>query len=379
MESQSESMDIGDGKRPNSARTMLRYSSKFPRMKVLLLGTGFSGKSTAFFQAHQLYKKGTPNQGYVAVIIGRVRFSCVDVAIKLIHSSPTVLPPKYVKFILDYDNPKVGTQISPTTFFSTSPSDQKQIQDEVNKVFSAIILLYKEVDLKEAKEEFKKSRYYFDGAQHFMDIDLLKKVMQSDYSPLDKDILATRIKTTGLTKLQVVLDSIEYEIIDIGGQKNERRKWAAQMNGVDMLVYIISLSDYDEVLYEEEDDTSRMIEALQLFPKTIEGEWFAEKPVLVLWNKKEKLVEKLVHGVTPQCIFKEYRGGNDIDKCIEFIKGKFLEKIPKMSQSRMTHVIGSAIHEDTIKEVFKAVIKIAQELKREQIEALSTTIDYNIK
>ena len=51
---------------------------------------------------------------------------------------------------------------------------------------------------------------------------------------------------------------------DMGGQRNERRKWIHAFDNVNCVVFVAALSEYDQVLFEDETQ-NRMEEALQLF------------------------------------------------------------------------------------------------------------------
>jgi hypothetical protein len=45
--------------------------------------------------------------------------------------------------------------------------------------------------------------------------------------------------------------------VDVGGQRNERRKWFNVFSDVDALIFVISLAEYDLKCYED-NETPRM-------------------------------------------------------------------------------------------------------------------------
>ena len=56
-----------------------------------------------------------------------------------------------------------------------------------------------------------------------------------------------RIRTTGIHELRFQLDDIDFLCVDVGGQRNERKKWISQFENVDAVVFVASLAAYDMV------------------------------------------------------------------------------------------------------------------------------------
>lgn len=72
------------------------------------------------------------------------------------------------------------------------------------------------------------------------------------YLPTDQDILRSRVKTTGITETTFLVGDLTYKIFDVGGQRSERKKWIHCFENVTALVFLVSLSEYDQMLYEDE-------------------------------------------------------------------------------------------------------------------------------
>ena len=79
---------------------------------------------------------------------------------------------------------------------------------------------------------------------------------------------------------------------DVGGQRNERRKWIHCFDNVDSVVFVASLSEFDQNLYEDE-TKNRLDEALELFAQIVNSKWFKECSIILFLNKKD-LFEKKV-------------------------------------------------------------------------------------
>ena len=53
----------------------------------------------------------------------------------------------------------------------------------------------------------------------------LTRIASPTYIPTEYDILISRVRTTQVTVERYIMDDIELEVYDVGGQRAERRKW----------------------------------------------------------------------------------------------------------------------------------------------------------
>ena len=56
---------------------------------------------------------------------------------------------------------------------------------------------------------------------------------------------------------------LKFELVDVGGQRSERRKWIQCFDNVTAVLFIISLSDFNQVLAEDE-FTNRSLSILSI-------------------------------------------------------------------------------------------------------------------
>ena len=54
----------------------------------------------------------------------------------------------------------------------------------------------------------------------------LDVIGKEDWVPSNQDILAARVRTHGIVTTKYTIEDRQYEMYDVGGQRNERRKWA---------------------------------------------------------------------------------------------------------------------------------------------------------
>jgi guanine nucleotide-binding protein subunit alpha len=84
--------------------------------------------------------------------------------------------------------------------------------------------------------------YFFDD---------LDRLFNPDYTPTVQDILHCRFRTTGIREMAFRLKEVEMLMVDVGGQRSERRKWIHCFQDVTAILFIVSLSGYDQCLVED--------------------------------------------------------------------------------------------------------------------------------
>jgi len=117
-------------------------------------------------------------------------------------------------------------------------------------------------------------------------------------------------------------------MLDVGGQRSERRKWIHCFDSVTAVLYCGAMADYDQQLREDATQ-NRMKETLQLFDEIVNSPWFENTTFILFLNKKDLFEQKIQTeaGVTNfKKIFPEYEGGTNYKKAAEFLQKKFLEK-----------------------------------------------------
>jgi hypothetical protein len=89
-----------------------------------------------------------------------------------------------------------------------------------------------------------------------------------DYLPSKSDFLRMRVRTTGVITQPLTIRDKQFQIIDVGGQRSERKKWFNQFSNVTAVIFVTAISEFDQNLYED-DQTNRLQESLDLFDSTV--------------------------------------------------------------------------------------------------------------
>ncbi|KAL6427652.1 hypothetical protein ACFW04_008846 [Cataglyphis niger] len=157
-----------------------------------------------------------------------------------------------------------------------------------------------------------------DSAKYYlMEID---RVAAPNYLPTEQDILRVRVPTTGIIEYPFDLEEIRFRMVDVGGQRSERRKWIHCFENVTSIIFLVALSEYDQILFESENEVirilsymyrrfgttfviylvfvffqNRMEESKALFKTIITYPWFQHSSVILFLNKKDLLEEKIMY------------------------------------------------------------------------------------
>ena len=96
----------------------------------------------------------------------------------------------------------------------------------------------------------------------------LAEIGAPGYVPSAQDILRSRVRTTGIVETSFLVEGNTFKMYDVGGQRNERKKWIHCFENVTAVLFVAAISEYDQKLFEDESQ-NRMSEALSLFEEIV--------------------------------------------------------------------------------------------------------------
>lgn len=186
--------------------------------------------------------------------------------------------------------------------------------------------------------------YYFDKIFEYC---------KPGYRSTDQDILKGRIKTTGINETVINIKNWTFSMIDVGGQRSERRKWIHCFDDVTAIVFVAAVSEYDEVLFEDS-TMNRMAEALLLFESICNSRWFGNTQIILFLNKIDKLSGKLATSPINR-YFRDYTGDPlSVDDASSYFQKLFLAQNKNPRRPIYTHFT-CATDTQTMKFVIAAV------------------------
>ncbi|KMS99418.1 hypothetical protein BVRB_2g045390 isoform B [Beta vulgaris subsp. vulgaris] len=294
--------------------------------KLLLLGAGESGKSTIFKQIKLLFQMGFDEaelKTYTPVVHANV-YQTIKL---LIDASKefALSETDSSKYSLSIHNKEIGDKLLEIGGRLDYPCLTKELSEDIEK-------LWKDPAIQETHARASELQLP-DCANFFMEH--LKRLSDVNYIPTKEDVLYARVRTTGVVEIQFSpvgenkKSGEVYRLFDVGGQRNERRKWIHLFEGVTAVIFCAAISDYDQMLYEDE-NKNRMLETKELFEWVLKQRCFERTSIMLFLNKFD-IFEKKVHNVPLNTCewFKDYQpvssGKQEIEHAYEFVKKKFEE------------------------------------------------------
>jgi hypothetical protein len=188
-------------------------------------------------------------------------------------------------------------------------------------------------------------KYYFNK------IDAIKS---PDYLPDKDDILYSRVRTSGIVTERYVIDGTIFEMYDVGGQRNERKKWIHCFEGVTAVIFVAALSEYDQQLFEDA-STNRMVEALDLFEDICNNVYFSKSSMILFLNKRDLFEDKIKKKyIRDYPAFSDYSGPDgDYAAGVAYFVDKFLKR-NKGTDRQIYHHVTCATDTKNVRVVFDA-------------------------
>ncbi|KAI7824486.1 guanine nucleotide binding protein, alpha subunit [Kickxella alabastrina] len=288
-------------------------------VKMLLLGAGESGKSTIIKQMKLIHDGGYSHEE---------RESFKEVIFSNTIQSMRVLLEAMDSLHIGLEHPELQGYAD---VIMRMPG-QIEAESLPADVASAVKALWSDGGVRECfgrSNEFQlndSASYYFDS---------ILRICQDGYQPTDQDVLRSRVKTTGINETIFRVGELTYRMLDVGGQRSERKKWIHCFENVTAILFLVAISEYDQVLIED-DTVNRMQEALTLFDSICNSRWFVKTSIILFLNKMDIFREKLPSSPMKK-YFPDFDGGNDTDASSEYILKRFVSLNQSDAKQIYTH------------------------------------------
>ena len=320
------------GKTQTTKSTKSSAQDSKPEYKMLLLGSGESGKSTILKQIKIIHQNGFSKRelyDYKPFVFKNI-CECAEAIIKALR-----------KFNLDDDLQTMTNDDLDKILEYEVPMDE----DSKTMTFALgdkMKILIKEPMVVKLLEEHRGEFYLMDSFKYFFDN--IDRITADGYVPNVTDVIRTRKQTSGIYDTRFQLEDIRIHLFDVGGQRSERKKWIHCFDNVTAVMFCVALSEYDQVLLESPTQ-NRLVESLNLFESVVNSMWFRRTSIILCLNKIDVFIDKL--GRSPlENYFPDYVGGNDVNKAVKYILWRFkqlnranLNLVPYVTQATDTNNI----------------------------------------
>ncbi|MCJ1448054.1 MAG: Guanine nucleotide-binding protein alpha-2 subunit [Stictis urceolatum] len=274
--------------------------------KILLLGSGESGKSTIVKQMKIIHQNGYTKEE-LSLYRLTIYKNLIDCAKSLIGAMQ--------QFETEPTDPQIVEYCDYLMDYQVDPDPQKPIDRQVGDAIVAVCNDPSYNQVMEHQSEF----YLMDSAPYFFEEAL--RISSADYSPIEADVLRARTKTTGIYETRFTMGQLSIHMFDVGGQRSERKKWIHCFENVTSIIFCVALSEYDQVLLEESNQ-NRMMESLVLFDSVVNSRWFMRTSIILFLNKVDLFKIKLGRSPLGR-YFADYSGGNDVNRGAKYLLWRF--------------------------------------------------------
>ncbi|XP_061881803.1 guanine nucleotide-binding protein subunit alpha-14-like [Entelurus aequoreus] len=305
-------------------------------LKLLLLGTGESGKSTFIKQMRIIHGGGYSEEdkrSYAKLVYQNI-YTSMQTMLRAMQALHLTFSHTY--------NQTCATMILEL--------EVDRVDDLHMDHVEAIKSLWTDAGVQECYDRRREYQLSDSTKYYLMELD---RIAQPCYVPDLQDILRVRVPTTGIIEYPFDMERVIFRMVDVGGQRSERRKWIHCFENVTSIIFLVALSEYDQVLVEC-DNENRMEESKALFKTIVTYSWFQRSSVILFLNKTDILKEKIMHSHLAD-YFPEFTGPRqDAASAQEFILKMYQEQKPEKDRRLYPHFT-CATDTENIRFVFVAV------------------------
>lgn len=150
------------------------------------------------------------------------------------------------------------------------------------------------------------------------------RILADNYIPTNKDMLFMKKSTTGVYESSIKFHGYIFRMVEVGGQRSERRKWIHCFEDVDSTIFLASLAEYDMNLLEDS-SINRLKESIALFKTLLKTKIFQTKKIFLFLTKVDIFEDKIRYVDIKVC-FNDYNGKKFCKEAAkEFILDKFIQ------------------------------------------------------
>ncbi|GFR84959.1 guanine nucleotide-binding protein G(S) subunit alpha [Elysia marginata] len=324
-----------------------QHKEDMKRLKILLLGTGESGKSTITKQMKIIHINGysfSERLEKIKDIIRNVRESLLSMVGAMHH----------LNISLEHEESRPSADFILDQAARQDTETSEEFWDHCERLWAD----------GGVQQCYDRSHEYqlIDCAKYFLD--KIGEIRSPNYAPSDQDILRCRAITTSIQHIEFDVpdagQSVKFSVYDVGGQQGERKKWIQVFDSVVAILYLGDTSCFDQTL-REDTTKSRLIESLEIFEQVWNNRFLRPVSILLFLNKIDILAEKIAKGRSIKDLLSQHPGVfPDYDSCTVSSNERmeFLDAFPGGGEQTTKRRSRSSSRNDINPEVVKTAVYI---------------------
>lgn len=236
-----------------------------------------------------------------------------------------------------------------------------EIKNEMNEV----------IDYKKIRRQY----WNLEAVEYYMTNAV--RIFDPRFVPSADDIIMARKRTTAVLTSIITYGRITWTIVDVGGQVNERKKWISQFDDVKCIIYVVNLSDYANNMFENH-EKNKMHDSLECLKKICNNPIFLKTPIYLFFNKRDLFDKKINMGNNLKECFPEYNGPHNFDDYKSYIIQKFKEQLSGQHIKVEEITLSATIRQD-VKLGLKHVQNSILQLYKDEIEKANKELNILIR
>ena len=221
-------------------------------IKILMLGTAGSGKGTILKQMRIINLGGfskDERQKYLYSIIHAI----ISLTIDLLEAIEAT----------NYDDKELYRKL----MLANSQKSQELEDGNYQDILQDIQFFFEGDTDKNLLENLREDAY---SLRYF--VRKIGEISKKTYMPTANDILHVRVETTGIVETKFEYNKMLFRMVDVGGQKSERRKWFHCFSDVNAVLFVVDISQYNQMSPEDE-NTNALLQSLAIFEGVCNNAW----------------------------------------------------------------------------------------------------------
>jgi len=333
-------LDMDGREQDRRVSKKLRKSKKEDKItqKVLLLGAGGSGKSTIFKQMRSVYGGGF-DDAQRGAFLPIIRSNMLESMHTLLEES------QLASRQLRPESKAAGDhilQIPDGLGADMTPTEAERFAKDMHTLWTDPAI----------RATFAEREMFLFNEASVSFLERINEVFVPGYVTTMQDVFLCRVRTSGIVEATFRVDSTNVRIVDVGGQRTERKKWIHCFENVTAVLFIVDMSAYNSLL-EEDGRTNCMAEALNLFSDICDCDWFRNSSIILFLNKQD-LFKKKVGIVSIKNHFPDFEGVEDFQTVSTFIEQQFVARVPESRAQIYVHLT-NATSTSNFRKVFNAI------------------------